>query len=192
MSSMQQPPVAPQPGPSSYQPPREPNISARTLVTVVAVVFIVLIGIVLVLLLMSGGGNSPEGALKGFAGGVNSGDAKEAFDHTVLSLMPGYETQVTYLGSLLLVGDPHIDINSVREISNESMTSDQLEEAQDIINEVLAYVDIEVEDMTFVEYSMTMEYTSIGGGPQTLSGEMLCVKVDGTWYLAMLTFFDEF
>jgi hypothetical protein len=161
---------------------------------VVGVVFIVLIGIVLAMLLLSGGGsgNSPEGALNGFAAGVNSGDAREAFDHTILALMPGYEDQIDYLGGILLMGDPHIEINSVTEIDNETMTSDELEEAEDIIDEMLMYLDIDVEDMAFVEYNMTMEYEGIGGGSEALEGQMLCVKVDGTWYLAMLTFFDEF
>lgn len=192
MSSTQQPPAAPQLGPSSYQPPGEPNISARTLLTVLAVVFIVVIGSALVVVLVAGGGsNSPEGAFKGYVGGVNSGDAKAALDHTVVRLMPDYENMVAYMGGMMLTGDPHIDINSVTSVDNSSMSHDQTQEAQDIMNEVLAYVNIEIQDMAFVEYNMTMRYQGMGGEPRTFEGEMLCVKVDGQWYLAMITFLDE-
>jgi hypothetical protein len=177
-----------------YQPPREPSVSARTLVTVLAVVFVIVIGAAVVVVLVAGGGSSksPEGALNGYVAGVNSGDARAALDHTIVKLMPNYDSMVSSLGSMMLTGDPHIVINSVSTVDNSSMTMDQMQEAQDIMNEILVYINIEVQDMAFVEYNMTMEYMGMGGGPQTLSGEMLCVKVDGSWYLAMVTFLNEF
>jgi hypothetical protein len=184
MPDMNQPP---------YMPPREPNISARTLFAVLAVAFVVLVGGVLVAVALSGsngGSNSPEGALEGYVSGINSGSAKAAFDHTVMRFMPNYESQISAYESMITYGDPHVHLNIVGVVSNSSMTQDQMQEAQDIVNEVLQYLNIEVQDMAFVEYSMTIEYKSIGGGPQTFSGQMLCVEIDGHWYLAMTSYFD--
>jgi hypothetical protein len=193
MSSQQTPPAMPDMSQPQYIPPREPNVSARTLFAVLAVAFVVLAGGVLVAVALSGsngGSKSPEGALKGYISGVNSGSAKAAFDHTVMKFMPNYDSQIAAFDSMIRYGDPHIHLNSVSVVDNSSMTQDQMQEAQDIVNELLQYLNIEVQDMAFVEYNMTIEYTSIGGGPQTFSGHMLCVEIEGHWYLAMTSYFD--
>lgn len=190
MSSMQQPPVAPQPGPSSYQPPREPNISARTLVAVVGVVFIIVISMVLILLFVSGGGssNSPSGALSGFADGINDGDMKYAFDHTILKFMPNYDEMLSMYDNMSFAGLVNIEFTDVSVVSNSSMTVDQQEEAQDTIDEINMLLDIEIQDTAFVDYTMRMEYAGYSGAPMIEPGEMLCIKVDGHWYIAMLSF----
>jgi len=163
------------------------------LVAVLAVVLIVILAAALVLVLASSeGSNSPEAALRGYVGGINSGDGRAAFDHTVLKFMPGYEQQVSALQNIVMYGDPHIIIKNVSVVDNASMTQDMKDEAVDIMNEILAYINITVEDMAFVEYNMTMEFRSLGGGPEQMNGEMLCVKIDGSWYLAMPSFMDSF
>ena len=193
MSNQQMPPVMPETSPPAYSPPREPHISARTLFAVLAVVFIVVISAALVMVVLSGsggGGNSPEGALEGYVSGINSGNAKSAFDHTVLKFMPNYDSQISTFEGMITYGDPHIHLSNVSVVSNSSMTQDQMQEAQDTVNELLQYLDIQVQDMAFVQYTMTIEYRSIGGGAQTFSGHMLCVEIEGHWYLAVTSFFD--
>jgi hypothetical protein len=192
MSSMQQPPVAPEPGSSSYPPPREPNLSARTLVAVIGVVFVILIGIVLVLLLMSGGGgsNSPKGALTGYADGFNDGNMEKALDHTLLAFFPNYDSIVATFDNIPIEDMINIEYSNLEVIYEDTMTEDQLQEVQYTLEEINWTLDIQIEETAIVGYTISLEY--IGFPPATFDGEMVVVKVDGSWYLAMLDAPDLF
>jgi hypothetical protein len=155
-----------------------------------AIVFVVVIAVVLaVVVTMGGGGNSrsAEGAFRGYVDGINSGNVRAALDHTIVKFVPNYDQIVSQLQSTLLYGNPHISIHSLTVIDNASMTSDQRAEATDIMTEIHSYLSIDVQDYAFVKYNMTLEY-GIGGGPMTFDSEMLCVLVDGSWYVALTSY----
>lgn len=193
MSSMQQPPVASQPGPSPYQPPREPNISARTLVAVIGVVFVILIAFVLVLVLMGGGGgsSSPNKALEGYASEINNGDLKGAFDHTIIVFMPGYDDMMAAYDNISFEGMISVDVSNIEVVYEESMTQDQLDEVESTLEEINITMDIDIQDTAIVTYTMSME---IYGFPMPADDtESVVVKVGGDWYLAIFDvpgFFD--
>jgi hypothetical protein len=162
---------------------------------VIGVVFVILIGIVLVLLLMSGGGsggNSPSGALTGYADGFNDGDMKDALDHTLLVFMPNYEDIVASFDGIDINDVVTFEYKDIEVIYESSMTADQLQEAQYMVDEINMTLDIEVQETAIVEYTMSIEYTGYDIGPVTFDGDMVVVKVDGAWYLAMLSAPDPF
>lgn len=178
-------------GTPPYQPPPEPNISARTFAIVIAVVLVVVIAGALAAILLSGssagGSGSPKAALQGYADGINHGSMKAATDHTILKFMPNYEQMLAPYENMSFQGMVKVDISNVSVVYKSSMTSDQLEEAADLMSEINMTLDIVVQEVAFVEYTMDFDYTY---GQFSFPGEMLTVKVDGHWYLAMLSFPD--
>ena len=185
MSTQQMPP---------YQPPPEPNISARTLVTVVAVVFVFIIGIALAVILLGGGGStgSPSGTVKGYVAGFNDGDMRAAFDHTVLKFMPNYDELVSLFDNYSYSSVMHIKLSDISVTYNSSMTMDQMQEAQDMVNDIMMVVDVQIDNTAFVSYTMTVTSSMYAGGAITVPGEMLCVEIDGSWYIATLGMPDMF
>jgi len=83
-----------------------------------------------------------------------------------------------------------IEISNVSVVYNSSMTLDQQEEAMDMVSEINMVMDVEIQDTAFVEYTMTMGYA--GYAEFSFPGEMVCVKIGGDWYLAMLSFPNPF
>ncbi len=179
--------------PSPFQPPKEPNISARTLFMVLAVVFVVIIAAALALVLVMGGGGgsskSPSGALQGYAAGINDGDFKAAFDHTILKFMPNYDEMLSQFDNMSsYMNGVSITFSDVSVVYNSSMTNDQRQEANDTIEEISTMMNLNIQDFAFVEYTMKISYS--GYSPMSFPGEMLCVEVNGSWYVAMLSFPD--
>ncbi len=169
-------------------------MSARTFVAVVGVVFVILIGIVLALVLMSGGGgsgsDSPKGALTGFADGFTDGDMKDALDHTLLVFFPDYETIVDSFDNISFADMITIEYSAIEVVYEDSMTEDQLQEVQYAVEEINWTLDIVIEETAIVEYTMSIEYA--GYPAMTFDDEMVVVKVDGSWYLAMMDPSDLF
>jgi hypothetical protein len=80
-----------------------------------------------------------------------------------------------------------IEYSNIEVVYESSMTADQLQEAEYAVDEINLTLDIEVQETAIVEYTVSIEYTGFYFGPVTFDGEMVVVKVDGDWYLAMLS-----
>ena len=174
-------------GTPPYQPPPEPNISAKTFATVIAVVLVVVIAGALAVIFLSGSGGgsgSPKAALQGYADGINDGSMKEATDHTLLRFMPNYEQMLSPYENISFEGMITVEISNVSVVYESSMTSDQLEEARDLMNEINMTMDITIQEVAFVEFTMAFDYVY---GQFSVPSDMLTVKVDGHWYLAMFS-----
>jgi hypothetical protein len=170
-----------------YQPPHEPNISGKTFATIIAIVFIVVVGAALAVIFLSGSGGgsgSPKAALIGYADGINDGSMKEATDHTLLRFMPNYEQMLSPYENISFEGMITVEISNVSVVYESSMTSDQLEEARDLMNEINMTMDITIQEVAFVEFTMAFDYVY---GQFSVPSDMLTVKVDGHWYLAMFS-----
>ena len=175
-------------GTPPYQPPPEPNISAKTFAIVIAVVLVVVIAAALAVIFLSGGGGgsgSPKAALLGYAEGINDGSMKEATDHTILRFLPNYEQLLSPYENVSFADMVTVEISNVSVVNESSMSLYQQDEVADIMNEINWTLDITVQEVAFVEYTIAFDYSSYG--KFSFNGEMLTVKVDGHWYLAMLS-----
>ncbi len=171
-----------------FQPPQEPNISAKTFATIIAVVLVVVIAGALAVIFLSGSGGgsgSPKAALQGYADGINDGSMKEAMDHTILRFLPNYEQMMAPFENMSFEGIITVDVSNVSVVYESSMTPDQLEEVADLMEEINWTMTITVQEVAFVEYTIAYDYSIYGHF--SFPGEMLTVKVDGKWYLTMLS-----
>jgi len=186
MSDPSMPPTAPYQGP---YPVPQTSLQGPDPRKVLAVFVLVLAVIAIVALVLansgfgSGGGNTPAGTLEDYAAGLNDGDARAMFDQTVLSLSPDYESQLVWLQQTILAGGPHIEISNITVIDKEDLSQLQEWEANDTIDEVYDELGKTVDDYCLLTYSVVLTYE--GFPPTAFDSEVLCVLIDGTWYLAI-------
>ena len=183
MSDQSIPPVGPYQGP--YPPPQyraaghDPRVVLGVFVLILAMVAIVVL--VLVSIGFGGDSNTPEGTLEHYAAALNEGDARDMLDQTVLCLSPDYESWVEQFQQTVLEGRPHLEISNVTVIDREDFTVWQQLEAEDAIEEISDAFGKTVEDCCFVRYTAVLTYEVYGS--QEFDGEVLCLLIDGTWYL---------
>lgn len=190
MSDQSTPPVSPYPGPYPAPQSRPPGPDPRILLA--AFVAILAIITVVALLLANGGfggsgGNTPKGTLEDYASGLNDGDARAMFDQTTLSLKPDYESQLVWLQQTVFIGDPHIELRNVTVTDREDFTIWQQLEANSAIEDAQDELNMTVDDYCFVSATVTLSYGSFDES-STFDTEMLCVQIDGVWYLAIWGF----
>ena len=168
--------------PSPYAPPRRgisPALAAAAVLVVVAAVLIpVLVFIVLP------GEESPTDVYKEYVDASNDQDVKRMFDQTVTRFTPDYELRLEHLSDVVFFLGPEIDILDLGVSYRTNMSDFQELTAQIIIDDVETQLLVDVDDFCFVYYTIDVLYTEIDQ-TATFSGEVLCVDIDGDWYLAV-------
>ena len=169
--------------------PRGPNP------VVIAVVIIVLAALIIVPILVLVGfphEGSPEGSPTGvyeeYVDAVNDRDTKRAFDQTVTQFVPGYELMLDSLGDRIYLWNPEIDILSVGMTYQADMNNISKIAAQVIVADVEDVLSVEIDDFCYVTYTISVYYQDLNQ-TVTIPGEVLCVEIDGQWYMAMPSFY---
>jgi hypothetical protein len=167
---------------------RPPHPFPKAILALVCAVVAVLLAVFVVLVAVLGGNgsSSPAAAFTSYVNGINSGNVKMALDHTTVKFASDYQQQITERQSGLLMGDPTITVKSLTTVYNVSMSENQRARANDMLYTLRSSENITVTDFAFVDYTITIAYATYGSS-NTFNGEMLCVEVDGGWYMVMLT-----
>jgi hypothetical protein len=185
--STQQPPVIPSMSRGLQTSPRPGLNGLLPFILLLLVVAAVIIAFSLAIFLA--GKKSPTEVFEEYVDASNDRDIRRMFDQTVLRFAPDYEFRLAILEVQVFIYDPETTIISATELLKEDMDPGQIGFAEDLVSEVEDELGIVVEDYCFVEYRITIEYRALQDAEETFDGEMLCVQVEGDWYLVVPGYF---
>jgi len=178
-----------QPRPTRSYPPlqamRGPN-PVKVFIVVLIVLAVVAIATIAVVTIQNA--KSPEGVFEGYVDAVNGRDIRGVFDHTVMKFNPNYEQMLPQLEASVFANGPHITIVRSEVILRAEMSEYYLSQAQELISEIQDELNLTVDDFCYVSYDITIDYSS-GYDSTAFGGEVLCVSVGGSWYLAVPGYF---
>ena len=177
------PPPPPPPAPAG---PAGGGSTTLVVITIIVVIIVIIasIGSYFLISGLSGDDNgnntTPKEALNMFVDQFNSGDIEGAYDSTIFGLGNDYgafiEAQKIGFGDDL----PQLTIEDVSVTESDDMSISERNEAEILIVDIESEYYVEVDDYCLIEYTLTVDYST---EEKTVSGGVICVKVDGTWYL---------
>jgi thiol-disulfide isomerase/thioredoxin len=175
--------VPPQP---PYQSGR-PGSGRTALLAVVVAVVLIAAGVGTYLLLTGGDDNAdvvntPEMAADDFADEFDTGDIENAYNSTVYSLGDDYEGYVSSLEEAFGGYIPEVSIDESTFTDSSEMTQSEVEDAEDKVDDIESEYDVDVDDYCLMEYTASVAHDD--GSEATVEGEVLCVLIDGEWYMA--------
>jgi len=174
------------PSPPQYVPQPKRAASAVALLTVAAVMVIVIVLILLFVVLPQG--NSPTKAYREYVDASNDRDIKRMFDQTVTRFTPDYEDRLDNLSSIVFLLNPQIDIQSLSVTYQSNMSGLEKITAEVIVSDVEDKLSVDVGDYCYVDYTISIYYADIDQ-TATFPGQVLCVSINGHWYLAVPGFY---
>jgi len=143
--------------------------------------------VILAVLLLSGVFQqemSPEDRYREYVDASNDRDVRRMFDQTVTRFNNDYDLRLENLSNLVFFLNPKITILNLSVVDQEDFTLLQDIQAQVIISDVEDKLSITVDDSCYVQYTVNVEYQDIDQNA-VFDGEVLCVSVNGHWYLAV-------
>ena len=156
--------------------------AAIVLIAIVAVLAVVFLAVLVFIVMLPD--NSPIGVYKDYVDAANDQDARRMFDQTVTRFTDNYEESLDTRAALAFYLDPEIEILSVGVTYQADMNIAQELVAEIAVDDVESRLSVQVDDFCIVDYTITLTYTEIDQG-DTFDGEVLCVQVNGHWYLAV-------
>lgn len=162
-----------------------PNFVAIGLV--IAVVAAVILASLLIFE-MTPANESPTDAYREYVDASNDKNIKRMFDQTVTRFTDDYESRLENLSDTMFHLNPKIEIVELEEINKDNITILQELEAQVLIPDLEYRLSVTVEDFCYLQYTVNITYQDIDQGAE-ISGEVLCVMIDGHWYLAIPGFY---
>jgi len=167
------PPYAP------YRPGPNPLLVA---VAVLAVLAVIVVAVMVLLVLPQE--DSPTEVYKEYVDASNDRDIKRMFDQTVTKFNPDYEQRLENLSNIVFFLDPEIEIVSLGVTYQANMSEFQKLTAGIITDDIESKLLVDVDDYCYVHYRIDVHYMEIDQ-TATFNGEVLCVDIDGDWYLAV-------
>ena len=167
------PPYAP------YRPGPNPLVVAVAILAVLAVITVA----VLVFLVLPQE-DSPTDVYKEYVDASNDRDIKRMFDQMVTKFNLDYEQRLENLNNIVFFLDPEIEIVSIGVTYQANLSEQQKWMAEIIIDDIESELLVEVDDCCYVHYRINVHYMEIDQ-TATFDGEVLCVDIDGDWYLAV-------
>jgi len=167
------PPYAP------YRPGPNPLVVAAAILAVLAVITVAVI-----VFLVLPREDSPTDVYKEYVDASNDRDIKRMFDQTVTKFNPDYEQRLENLSNIVFFLDPEIEIVSLGVTYQANMSEFQKLTAGIITDDIESKLLVDVDDYCYVHYRIDVHYMEIDQ-TATFNGEVLCVDIDGDWYLAV-------
>jgi len=128
--------------------------------------------------------DSPTDVYKEYVDASNDRDIKRMFDQTVTKFNPDYEQRLENLSEIVFFRDPEIEIVSLGVTYQANLSEQQKWTAEIIIDDVESELLVDVDDYCYVHYRINVHYMEIDQ-TATFDGEVLCVDIEGDWYLAV-------
>ena len=151
-------------------------------VAILAVLAVITIAVLIFLVLPEE--DSPTDVYKEYVDASNDRDIKRMFDQTVTKFNPDYEQRLENLSEIVFVLDPEIEIVSLGVTYQANMSELQKLTAGIIIDDIESKLLVDVDDYCYLHYRIDVQYMEIDQ-TATFDGEVLCVDIDGDWYLAV-------
>jgi cyclophilin family peptidyl-prolyl cis-trans isomerase len=154
-------------------------------VIVAAVVVVAAVGLYYAIGNGDGGTSMPEGAVDGFVDEMVDGDVEAALQYTDISFLPEDEYDEAVEGMEGSIEDDELEIIDIKRLSASELdaeSEEMLEWAESDYEAALEEAigeDVEVTGFAIVEVT----YEENG---EELTTEMLCVEINGRWYLSYL------
>lgn len=148
----------------------------------------VILALAVLLLAVSFDHDSPTDVYRKYVDESNDRDIRRMFDQTATKFTPDYEERLENLSAVIFLFDPQIEILSLGVVYEANMSDMERLAAEIVIDDVESKLSVEVDDYCYVHYSVSIHYLEID---QTASftGQVLCVSIDGDWYLAVPGFY---
>ena len=166
---------------NQQQAPPPSGSGKGVLMAIIAIVVVIIVVLAVTLMFLGGGGNSsPTGAMDSFVDNYNSRDWEGALHYTDAHFMS--DSEFDDILSDAYDDEDTVSLSDVEARYQEDMTSGEIEDAEDTVEGMEEEYDINISEFCMVDYRMTID-------EETDSGEMLAVKVDGSWYLVIFGYY---
>jgi len=174
------------PSAPSFPPPYAPYRSGPNplvvAVAILAVLAVITVAVLVFLVLPQE--DSPTDVYRRYVSASNDRDIKRMFDQTVTKFNPDYEQRLENLSEIVFFLDPEIEIVNLGVTYQANMSELQKWTAGIIIDDIESELLVDVDDYCYVYYTINVHYKGIDQ-TATFDGEVLCVDIDGDWYLAV-------
>ncbi len=151
------------------------------IIAIIAVVVVIIVVLAAILVLFGGGGNSsPTGAMDSFVDNYNSEDWEGALHYTDAHFMSS--SDFNDLASDMDSDEDAITLSNLEARYQEDMSADEIEDAEDTVEGMEEDYGIQIDNLCMVDFTMTAD-------GDTDSSEMLAVKVDGSWYMVIFSYY---
>jgi len=167
------PPYAP------YRPGPNPLVVA---VAIIAVLAVIVVAVMVFLVLPQE--DSPADVYKEYVDASNDRDIKRMFDQTVTRFDLDYEQRLENLSEIVFFLNPEIEIVNLSVTYQANISEFHKLTAGIIIDDIESKLVVDVNDFCYVHYRIDVHYMEIDQ-TATFDGEVLCVDIDGDWYLAV-------
>jgi hypothetical protein len=149
---------------------------------VLAVLAVIVVAVMVFLVLPQE--DSPTDVYKEYVDASNDRDIKRMFDQTVTKFNSDYKQRLENLSESVFFLDPEIEIVSLGVTYQANLSELQKWTAEIIIDDIESELLVDVDDCCYVSYAVNVHYKDIDQ-TATFDGEVLCVDIDGYWYLAV-------
>ena len=170
------------PEPVSPYAPQPRGLRPAVLFVAIFAILLLIFATVLVFLVLLD--RSPTDVYKEYVDASNDRDIKRMFDQTVTQFTPDYEQRLGNLSNIVFIFDPEIEIVELGVTHQADLTETRKLLAQIVIDDLEAELAVQVDDYCYVYYTVTVLYEDLDQSA-TFDGEVLCVDIEGDWYLAV-------